>query len=102
MIRPGITADLGLGPVAYLDGNMRELLVRWMGTPCGPVVTLDVAKELSAIRVLDRTPGCDAAGVGYAVVLRLKGSVPSLIDIDGTLGPASMRPTRTVSRPPSG
>lgn len=76
--------DIGIGPVAYLDGDVLELLVRWTGTPCGPVVTLDVAKEVSAIRVLDKTPGCDAAGVGYAVVLRLRGRVPSLVDIDGS------------------
>jgi hypothetical protein len=76
--------DIGIGPVAYLEGNVRELLVRWNGTPCGPVVTVDVAKELSAIRVRDKTPGCDAAGVGYAVVLRLRGRLPSLVDIDGS------------------
>jgi hypothetical protein len=76
--------DIGIGPVAYLAGNERELLVRWDGTPCGPIVTVDVAKELAAIRVVDRTPGCDAAGVGYAIVLRLRGQLPSLADIGGS------------------
>jgi len=76
--------DIGIGPVAYLEGNVRELLIRWTGTPCGPVVTVDVAKELSALRVRDKTPGCDAAGVGYTGVLRLRGRVPSLVDIDGS------------------
>jgi hypothetical protein len=76
--------DIGLGPVAFLPGNVRELLVWWMGTPCGPIATVDVAQDLSAIRVVDRTGGCDAAGMGYAVVLRIRGDVPAPRDIRGS------------------
>jgi hypothetical protein len=76
--------DIGIGPVAYLDGNVKELLVWWTGTPCGPVVTLDVAQDLSALRVVDRTGGCDAAGVRHAVVLRIRGEVPKPEDIQGS------------------
>jgi hypothetical protein len=45
------------------------------------VVTVDVAKDLSAIRLTDRTPGCDAMGVPYAVVIRGRGPVPAAEDI---------------------
>jgi hypothetical protein len=76
--------DIGIGPVAYLDGNVRELLVWWMGTPCGPVVTVDLAQDLSAIRVVDRTGGYDAMGVSHAVVLRIRGEVPDPADIEGS------------------
>lgn len=75
-------ADLRIGPVARLSGRRSELLVRWWGTPCGPIVTVDVAQDLSAIRLVDRTPGCDAMGVPYALVLRFRGHVPDIADIE--------------------
>ncbi|MFO1539535.1 MAG: hypothetical protein ACKOTZ_03675 [Chloroflexota bacterium] len=78
----GDVRELDIGPVADLDRGTRELLVQWGGTPCGPVVTLDVARELDAIRLVDRTPGCDASGVGYAVVLRIRGRVPAPTEIE--------------------
>jgi hypothetical protein len=70
-----------VGPVGYLGGRRWEILIRSTTTPCGPVVTVDVAEDLTAITVVDRTPGCDAAGVGYAVVLRGRGPVPDAEDI---------------------
>lgn len=82
--RPVDFRDIGIGPVASLDGNTSEVLVWWNGTPCGPVATVDVAQDLSAIRVVDRTAGCDAAGVRHAVVLRVRGEVPDPEDIHGS------------------
>jgi hypothetical protein len=76
--------DLRIGPVAWLEDPVRELLVRWTGTPCGPVVTVDVARELAAIRIIDRTPGCDAAAMGHSVVLRFRGDPPDPADIHGS------------------
>jgi quercetin dioxygenase-like cupin family protein len=54
-------------------GRQQPVLVRWLGTICGPVVTIDVDADLSRIRVIDRSPGCDAAGVPHAVVLVFDG-----------------------------
>jgi hypothetical protein len=70
-----------VGPVASVGRNRSEILLRSGTTPCGPVVTLDVARDLSAIKVMDHTPGCDAAGVPYAVVLRVRGDVPDAAGI---------------------
>jgi hypothetical protein len=76
---PGWSSPDGIasvGPVGHIGERRSEILIRATTTPCGPVVTVDVAEDLSAIRIVDRTPGCDAAGVGYALVLRIRGWVP--------------------------
>lgn len=75
---------IGIGPLAPLRSGAHELLIRWGGTPCGPVVTVDVEPDLSSIRVIDRTPGCDLAGVGYWLVLRLRGPWLDAEDIEGS------------------
>jgi hypothetical protein len=70
-----------LGPIASIGSRRSEILIRSTSTPCGPVVSVDVAKDLSAITVVDDTPGCDAMGVPYAVVLRVRGPVSDAGDI---------------------
>jgi hypothetical protein len=43
--------------------------VSWTGTICGPVVTIDIGADLERIRIIDRSPGCDAAAVPHSVIL---------------------------------
>jgi len=74
-----------LGPIAFLPGGGRELLVRWLSTACGPRANIDIARDFSAIRVVDRTPGCDAAAVSYALVIRVRNAIPDPNAIDGVL-----------------
>ena len=61
------------GPSLIMDHDSRlrstPVLLRWEGTPCAPVVDLDIAADLSEIRLHDRTPGCDASAVGHWLVL---------------------------------
>ena len=79
--------EVGTAPLVSLaeaGSNDHELLIRWGGTPCGPVATVDVARDLSAIRVIDRTPGCDASGHLYWLVLRLRGPWLDAEDIEGS------------------
>ncbi len=64
-------------------GRRQPVLVRWAGTICGPVVTIDVDADLSRIRVIDDSPGCDAAAVPHAVVLVFDGQA-DLDDADVT------------------
>ena len=81
---PSDVQDIGIGPVAVIGPHVSEMLIQWGGTPCGPVVTVDVAKDLGAIRVIDRTPGCDAAGIEYWLVLRFRGAPPNPAGIQGS------------------
>jgi hypothetical protein len=76
--------DIGIGPLASLRSGAHELLIRWVGSICGPVVTVDVARDLSSITVIDRSPGCDLAPVGYWLVLRLRGPWFDPEDIEGS------------------
>lgn len=64
--RPAVGPARATGPDAF------ELLVRWSGTGCGPVVTLTVEPRLRAMRLVDRSPGCDASAMGHWLVLRLR------------------------------
>lgn len=61
-------------------GRRTPVLVRWLGTICGPVVSIDIDADLSRIRIADHSPGCDAAGVPHAVVLVFDGQA----DLDRT------------------
>jgi hypothetical protein len=81
---PSDVQDIGIGPVARIGLHVFEMLIQWGGTPCGPVVTVDVAQDLGAIMVIDRSPGCDAAGVSYWLVLRFRGAPPNPADIQGS------------------
>jgi hypothetical protein len=80
-----------LGPVRSIDGNVNEVLVTWTTGVCGPVATIDIGKELlpgkdvAAIKVTDRSPGCDLAGKEATVVLRFRGPWTSVEDIDARL-----------------
>jgi hypothetical protein len=76
--RSGDDPDLSIGPLAWLEGDRSELLIRWAGTPCGPIATVDIAQDLSLIGFVDDTPGCDAMGVPYALVLRFRGALAAL------------------------
>jgi len=68
------TSAPGVGPAADLPGTqIQELLVRWVGGVCGPHVTFDVSKAFDAIHIIERSPGCDAAAMGHAIVLRIAG-----------------------------
>lgn len=62
----------GVGPLAQVRPGLRELLLFWEGGVCGPIVTLDVAKDLRTITRTDRSPGCDAAATGHWLVLQLR------------------------------
>jgi quercetin dioxygenase-like cupin family protein len=76
--------DVAIGPTAFVRRGAHEMLIRWGGTPCGPIVRVDVAADLSAIRVIDRTPGCDAMGMAHWLVLRLRGGWIDPDDIEGS------------------
>ena len=67
---PGLIVDHDSGP------RSTPVLLRWEGTPCAPVVDLDIAADLSEIRLHDRTPGCDASAVGHWLVLEFDRHAP--------------------------
>jgi hypothetical protein len=74
-----------VGPAAFVDGNVNEVLVTWLTGVCGPRATLDFGQDVAAITVIDRTPSCDAVGMEATVALRFKGSWTNVEDIESTL-----------------
>jgi len=62
----------GAGPLAGIAPRTHELMLEWSGSGCGPIVTIDVAADLRSMRLVDRTPGCDASAMGHWLVLRLR------------------------------
>lgn len=65
----------GAGPVRATGRDTFELLLTWSGSGCGPVVTLTVEPRLRSMRLVDRSPGCDASAMGHWLVLRLRTTV---------------------------
>ena len=59
-----------VGPVRATGADTFDLLVRWSGGGCGPVITLTVEPRLRAMHLVDRSPGCDASAMGHWLVLR--------------------------------
>lgn len=74
-----------IGPAAFIDGNVNEVLVTWITAVCGPVATIDIGKDVGAIRVKDDSPGCDAAGMDATVALRFRGSYTAVDEIAAEL-----------------
>lgn len=68
-------APQAVGPVRATGPDTFDLLVRWSGGGCGPVVTLTVEPRLRAMRLVDRSPGCDASAMGHWLVLELRTTV---------------------------
>jgi len=65
----------GAGPVRATGRDTFELLLTWSGSGCGPVVTLTVEPRLRSMRLVDRSPGCDASAMGHWLVLGLRTTV---------------------------
>ncbi len=77
--------NIRIGPAAFIDGNVNEVLVTWITAVCGPVATIDIGKDVGAISVKDDSPGCDAAGMDATVALRFKGSYSAVDEIAAEL-----------------
>jgi hypothetical protein len=65
----------GATPVRATGRDTFDLLVTWSGTGCGPTVTLTVGPRLRSMRLVDRSPGCDASAMGHWLVLELRTTV---------------------------
>lgn len=66
---------LGATPVRATGRDTFDLLVTWSGGGCGPNVTLTVAPRLRSMRLVDRSPGCDASAMGHWLLLQLRTTV---------------------------
>lgn len=65
----------GATPVRATGRDTFDLLVTWSGSGCGPTITLTVGPRLRSMRLVDRSPGCDASAMGHWLVLRLRTTV---------------------------
>lgn len=62
----------GATPVRATGRDTFDLLVTWSGGGCGPDITLTVGPRLRSMRLVDRSPGCDASAMGHWLVLELR------------------------------
>jgi len=74
---------IAIGPVVSLTKG-HEVLVSWLGTPCGPTSRIEIGKDVAAIRV-ENLCACDSAGATHSVVLRLEGGWTDIDDVEGIL-----------------